>query len=94
MIERLKEGRVIVLTTHSMEEADALSDEIGILSSGRLRALGSSFFLKNKFGGGYTIMTTKPIRKVIVLKLPGSETLANAAGALSFGLSKGCAFDT
>ncbi len=94
MIERLKEGRVIVLTTHSMEEADALSDEIGILSSGRLRALGSSFFLKNKFGGGYTITLTcdeADTERVIAMtmqKLPGSETLANAAGALSFGLSK------
>ena len=91
MIERLKEGRVIVLTTHSMEEADSLSDKIGILSSGRLRALGSSFFLKNKFGGGYTITLTcdeADTERVIAMtmqKLPGSETLANAAGALSFG---------
>ena len=49
MIERLKVGRIIVLTTHSMEEADALSDEIAILSAGRLRAFGTSFFLKTKF---------------------------------------------
>ena len=100
MIERLKEGRVIVLTTHSMEEADSLSDKIGILSSGRLRALGSSFFLKNKFGGGYTITLTcdeADTERVIAMtmqKLPGSETLANAAGTLSFGLSKGWYLDT
>ncbi len=94
MIERLKEGRIIVLTTHSMEEADALSDEIGILSNGRLRALGSAFFLKNKFGSGYTITLmcdesdTKQVIAMTKQKLPGSETLANAAGALSFGLPK------
>ena len=94
MIERLKKGRIIVLTTHSMEEADALSDEIAILSAGRLRAIGTSFFLKNKFGSGYSISMMcmeKDTDKVIQLvnhHLPGAETLANAAGALTFGLPK------
>ena len=94
MIERLKKGRIIVLTTHSMEEADALSDEIAILSAGRLRAIGTSFFLKNKFGSGYSISMMcmeKDTDKVIELvnhHLPGAETLANAAGALTFGLPK------
>jgi ABC-type multidrug transport system ATPase subunit len=32
-----KSGRAIVLTTHSMEEADALSDQIGIMIRGELR---------------------------------------------------------
>jgi len=30
IIEKAKAGRVIVLTTHSMEEADILADRIGI----------------------------------------------------------------
>jgi len=29
IIERAKKGRVVILTTHSMEEADTLSDTIG-----------------------------------------------------------------
>ena len=29
LIEKVKRGRVIVLTTHSMEEADVLGDQIG-----------------------------------------------------------------
>ena len=94
MIERLKVGRIIVLTTHSMEEADALSDEIAILSAGRLRAFGTSFFLKNKFGSGYSISlmcdekNTGEVIKLVNQRLPGAETLANAAGALTFGLPK------
>ena len=31
-----RKGRVIVLTTHSMEEADILADRIGIMASGRM----------------------------------------------------------
>jgi ABC-type multidrug transport system ATPase subunit len=41
MIQRIKKGRSIVLTTHSMEEADALGDRIGIMSRGTLIAIGS-----------------------------------------------------
>lgn len=47
--------RTVVLTTHSMEEADALCGRIGIMAHGRLRCLGTSLHLKNKFGGGYKL---------------------------------------
>merc|ERR1711998_513420 len=49
IIERQKEGRAIILTTHSMEEADALSTRIGIMAEGRLRCIGTQLHLKNKF---------------------------------------------
>ncbi|KAK7836999.1 abc transporter a family member 2 [Quercus suber] len=48
-----KKGRAIVLTTHSMEEADILSDRIGIMAKGRLRCIGNSIRLKSKFGTGF-----------------------------------------
>jgi ABC-type multidrug transport system ATPase subunit len=37
------EPRGIILTTHSMEEADALSDNIAIMVRGQLRALGPRY---------------------------------------------------
>ena len=37
-IERSKVGRVIILTTHDMDEATVLSDRIGIMAKGRLQA--------------------------------------------------------
>ena len=43
LIDIAKAGRSIVLTTHSMEEADALCGRIGIMAYGRLRCLGPSF---------------------------------------------------
>lgn len=53
VIEEMKKDRLIVLTTHSMAEADHLGDKIAILALGRLRAIGSSLHLKNQFGVGY-----------------------------------------
>jgi ABC-type multidrug transport system ATPase subunit len=46
-------GRSVVLTTHSMEEADALCGRIAIMATGRLRCIGTPVHLKNKFGQGY-----------------------------------------
>ena len=53
IIEDAKRGRAIILTTHSMEEADILSDRIGIMAKGRLRCIGTSIRLKSKFGTGF-----------------------------------------
>jgi ABC-type multidrug transport system ATPase subunit len=53
IIQNTKKGRAIVLTTHSMEEADILSDRIGIMAKGRLRCIGNAIRLKSKFGTGF-----------------------------------------
>ncbi|MEE1023455.1 MAG: ATP-binding cassette domain-containing protein [Acutalibacteraceae bacterium] len=45
-IRALKENTTIILTTHYMEEAEALSDSIGIMKNGRLLALGTADELK------------------------------------------------
>ncbi|KAJ6358989.1 hypothetical protein OIU76_000667 [Salix suchowensis] len=47
IIQNAKKGRAIVLTTHSMEEADILSDRIGIMAKGRLRCIGNSISFLN-----------------------------------------------
>lgn len=46
--------RSIVLTTHSMEEADALADRAGIMAS-RMLTLGTSDFLRQKHGNFYHV---------------------------------------
>jgi len=42
-----------------MDEADILGDRIGIMSKGKLNCLGSSLFLKNRFGVGYHLNLIK-----------------------------------
>lgn len=59
LIRNYKSGRTIILTTHHMEEADALSDRIVVMNQGRVKCCGSPLFLKNKFGGGYRLTLTK-----------------------------------
>ncbi|KAG2311511.1 hypothetical protein Bca52824_023068 [Brassica carinata] len=53
IIQETKKGRAIILTTHSMEEADILSDRIGIMAKGTLRCIGTSIRLKSRFGTGF-----------------------------------------
>lgn len=36
LIERKKQDRIIILTTHYMDEADVLGDRIAIMSKGKL----------------------------------------------------------
>ena len=55
IIEKQSKGKAIILTTHSMEEADALSTRIGIMAYGRLQCVGTQLHLKNKYGSGYKL---------------------------------------
>ena len=56
VITKTMQSRSVVLTTHSMEEAEALCTRIGIMVKGSLRILGTPQHLKEKFGSGYEII--------------------------------------
>ena len=49
-IQALKGRVTMILTTHYMEEAEALSDRIGIMKNGRLLAVGTAEELKERTG--------------------------------------------
>ena len=55
IIMRERCARSIVLTTHSMEECEAVCTRIGIMTAGRLQCLGGQQHLKTKYGGGYSL---------------------------------------
>jgi len=55
LLKRSKEGRTVLLTTHFMDEADLLGDSIAIMHKGMLPYWGSSLFLKNRLGVGYSL---------------------------------------
>lgn len=59
LLRRYKKGRTIILTTHYMDEADALSDRIALMNHGQIKSCGSPIFLKDKFGSGYRVTLTK-----------------------------------
>jgi ABC-2 type transport system ATP-binding protein len=48
-------GKTILLTTHNMEEADALCQRLAIIDHGRKIALGTPVELKNSVPGGFVL---------------------------------------
>mmetsp|Transcript_26843 Transcript_26843/g.26764 ORF Transcript_26843/g.26764 Transcript_26843/m.26764 type:complete len:128 (-) Transcript_26843:395-778(-) len=61
----------VVLTTHSMEEAETMSTNMGILVEGELRCFGSKIEIKEKFNTEYQIevrfkeLTNSEIEQII-----------------------------
>lgn len=55
LLEKLKKDRFIFLTTHYLEEAEALADKIGVLEEGKLLGLGSLSELRKRTGFPYSI---------------------------------------
>lgn len=56
LMQVMKGGRSIVLTSHSMEECEALCTRLAIMVNGQFKCLGSIQHLKSRFGTGYTLM--------------------------------------
>nr|XP_055034932.1 phospholipid-transporting ATPase ABCA1b [Misgurnus anguillicaudatus] len=91
----IKEGRSVVLTSHSMEECEALCTRMAIMVNGRFRCLGSVQHLKNRFGDGYTIILRvagpdpdlQPVMKFIESELPGSTLKEKHRNMLQYQLS-------
>ena len=65
MLKNYKVGRIIILTTHYMDEADFLGDRIAIMHDGQIKTCGSPLFLKSKYGGGYTLTVIKKTQETV-----------------------------
>jgi len=58
IIEKIQmNGQSVVLTSHSMEECEALCDRLAIMVNGQFQCFGTNSHLKNKFAQGFTILT-------------------------------------
>ena len=63
----------VVLTTHSMEECEALCSRVGIMHRGRLACLGSPQHLKALYGSGYLLEVSRrdsSICRALLQQLP------------------------
>jgi len=77
---------VIILTTHSMEEAEALCSRIAIQVDGKFRCLGTSQEIKHRYGEGHTLSirvvspgSSNRVEKII-------ETICNTLGVSESGM--------
>ncbi|KPA77108.1 putative ABC transporter [Leptomonas pyrrhocoris] len=52
-IEKVADNSSVVLTTHHLEEVEALAHRVAIMVDGTLRCIGDKTHLKNKFGTGF-----------------------------------------
>jgi ABC-type multidrug transport system ATPase subunit len=95
LVQRNRHGRAILLTTHFMDEADVLGDRIAIVKEGRLRALGTSRFLKKRFGMGYLLRCSmeananiQPLQDTIMNYIHDASFVSNAGTEFAMRLSK------
>ncbi|KAL2938324.1 ABC transporter A family member 7 [Bienertia sinuspersici] len=58
VVTQAKQGRAIILTTHSMEEAEVLCDRIGIFVDGNMQCIGGPKQLKGRYGGSFVLTMT------------------------------------
>ncbi|KAK3933416.1 Phospholipid-transporting ATPase ABCA1 [Frankliniella fusca] len=75
-------GRSVLLTSHSMEECEALCARLTIMVNGRLTCIGSPHHLKHKYGSGYlaVVRCTGPGRvdeasELLQRRLPGATVV-------------------
>ncbi|XP_031735235.1 retinal-specific phospholipid-transporting ATPase ABCA4-like isoform X3 [Anarrhichthys ocellatus] len=80
----IQDRRAVVLTSHSMEECEALCTRLAIMVNGSFKCLGSIQHLKYKFGDGYVV--TMKIRAA----KPGCAPDLNPAEAFMESTFPGC----
>ncbi|KAM0898330.1 hypothetical protein ACQ4PT_022002 [Festuca glaucescens] len=94
IVKEAKRNCAIVLTTHSMEEAEVLCDRLGIFVDGEFQCIGNPKELKERYGGAYIFtVTTSPEQESEVDQLvrhlsPSANKIYNLSGTQKFELSK------
>lgn len=78
-----------------MDEADVLGDRIAIMAEGDLKTVGSSFFLKKKFGVGYRLVCVKVpgcdpthLTNLLSRYIPGIQIETNIGSELTYVLNE------
>ncbi|XP_054933569.1 uncharacterized protein [Dermacentor andersoni] len=88
-------GMAVVLTSHSMEDCESVCDRIAIISEGQLQCLGSLQRLKDRFGGGCTLVLRlapkervreKEVQKSIQQVFAGAKLKDYTEGVFKFHL--------
>lgn len=93
IIHGAKSDRAVILTTHSMEEAEALCDRICIMANGRMFTIGSSQQLKTRWGSGYSVNVSAAPDRVedakahVLTLLPDAQVESSFAGLLKFSVT-------
>uniref|UniRef100_A0A2K5W978 ATP binding cassette subfamily A member 7 n=1 Tax=Macaca fascicularis TaxID=9541 RepID=A0A2K5W978_MACFA len=91
----VREGRSVMLTSHSMEECEALCSRLAIMVNGRFCCLGSPQHLKGRFAAGHTLTLrvpaerSQPAAAFVAAEFPGAELREAHGCRLRFQLPPG-----
>uniref|UniRef100_A0A2K5IRG0 ABC transporter domain-containing protein n=1 Tax=Colobus angolensis palliatus TaxID=336983 RepID=A0A2K5IRG0_COLAP len=91
----VREGRSVMLTSHSMEECEALCSRLAIMVNGRFCCLGSPQHLKSRFAAGHTLTLRVPAERsqsaaaFVAAEFPGAELREAHGCRLRFQLPSG-----
>ncbi|ORZ32379.1 hypothetical protein BCR44DRAFT_41185 [Catenaria anguillulae PL171] len=55
LIQQARKHSTLILTSHSMEEIECVSDYVAIIKRGEARVVGTPLWIKNKYGAGYRV---------------------------------------
>ena len=93
LIRTKKQDKIVLMTTHYMDEAEELGDRIAIMTDGEVKCCGSSLFLKKCFRTGYTLTMVKAenfneeiSRKLIISHAPSSQVKLNTPSEINFNV--------
>jgi len=78
IIHQFVNSRCVILTTHSMDEAEDLCSQIGIMANGKLLTEGTPHELKHKFGLGYRLEIAFPEESKEIVQQTVSELFETA----------------
>ncbi|XP_056686472.1 ABC transporter A family member 12 isoform X3 [Spinacia oleracea] len=94
VVKRAKKNRAILLTTHSMEEAEALCDRLGVFVDGALCCIGNPKELKARYGGYFlfTMTTTQSndteVENMVLSLCNNAQKTYHLGGTQKFELPK------
>ncbi|XP_032472854.1 ATP-binding cassette sub-family A member 5 isoform X3 [Phocoena sinus] len=93
LLKYRKANRVTVFSTHFMDEADILADRKAVISQGMLKCVGSSIFLKSKWGIGYRLSmyidrccATESLSSLVKQHIPAATLLQQSDQQLVYSL--------
>ncbi|MCD7455439.1 Phospholipid-transporting ATPase abca7 [Datura stramonium] len=94
VVKHAKQDRAIILTTHSMEEAEHLCDRLGIFVDGSLQCIGNPKELKARYGGSYVLTMTassdneEEVEQMVRRLSPNANKIYHISGTQKFELPK------
>ncbi|XP_033375250.1 ATP-binding cassette sub-family A member 13 [Parus major] len=100
ILKEVQDGCAVVLTSHSMEECEALCTRLAIMVNGAFKCLGSPQHIKNRFGDGYSVKVWlskeisygRMILDCLQLHFPGTQFKGQHLNLLEYHVprSQGC----